>query len=136
MAEAGALHPLTGQQAHASHPRSHVWLSASAGTGKTAVLSARVLRLLLNDVAPERILCLTFTKAGAAEMAERVHSRLARWVQVDDDALFKDLEALGEESGPDARKRARLPDNPQLLSGAACGVPDGSGAGAGLRAAR
>ncbi|MBN8818553.1 MAG: double-strand break repair helicase AddA [Sphingomonas sp.] len=108
MAEAGALHPLTGQQAQASHPRSHVWLSASAGTGKTAVLSARVLRLLLNDVAPERILCLTFTKAGAAEMAERVHSRLARWVQVDDDALFKDLEALGEESGPDARKRARL----------------------------
>lgn len=108
MADAGALHPLTGQQAHASHPRSHVWLSASAGTGKTAVLSARVLRLLLNDVAPERILCLTFTKAGAAEMAERVHSRLARWVQVDDDALFRDLEALGEESGPEARKRARL----------------------------
>ena len=75
MAE-GELKRLTGEQAQASHPRSHVWLRASAGTGKTAVLSARVLRLLLTGVAPERILCLTFTKAGAAEMAERVHSRL------------------------------------------------------------
>lgn len=108
MADADALKPLKPEQARASRPGAHVWLSASAGTGKTHVLSARVLRLLLANVPPERILCLTFTKAGAAEMAERVHSRLTRWVQIDDQALFRDLEALGEDSGPPARARARL----------------------------
>src|SRR3546814_15665112 len=66
------LQPLKGSQSLASHPEDHVWLSASAGTGKTHVLTARVFRLLLRpDVSPENILCLTFTKAGAAEMAER-----------------------------------------------------------------
>lgn len=108
MAELGELNRLTGEQAQASHPRSHVWLSASAGTGKTAVLSARVLRLLLSGVAPERILCLTFTKAGAAEMAERVHSRLARWVQGESVDVARDLMALGEDPGPDSIARARL----------------------------
>jgi ATP-dependent helicase/nuclease subunit A len=104
---ASALQPLKGDQALASGPDAHVWLSASAGTGKTHVLTARVYRLLLGGVRPENILCLTFTKAGAAEMAERIHNRLAAWVQMDDPALFKDLEALGEEAGPDARNRAR-----------------------------
>ena len=84
-----------------------MWLSASAGTGKTSVLAARVLRLLTRQVEPDTILCLTFTKAGAAEMAERVHATLARWVQADDTELFQELEALGEPSGPDERKRAR-----------------------------
>lgn len=107
MAE-GELKRLTGEQAQASHPRSHVWLRASAGTGKTAVLSARVLRLLLNGVAPERILCLTFTKAGAAEMAERVHSRLALWVQGQSVDVARDLIALGEDPGPESIARARL----------------------------
>ena len=73
------LIPLEGQQLLASNPRDLVWLSASAGTGKTHVLSSRVLRLLLDRVRPETILCLTFTKAGAAEMADRVHARLAHW---------------------------------------------------------
>jgi ATP-dependent helicase/nuclease subunit A len=108
MAERKGIPPLKPEQAQASRPNAHVWLSASAGTGKTHVLSARVLRLLLAGVPPERILCLTFTKAGAAEMAERVHSTLARWVQIDDAALFHDLEALGEASGPLARDKARL----------------------------
>ncbi|MBO9575235.1 MAG: double-strand break repair helicase AddA [Sphingobium sp.] len=108
MAERRGIPKLKDEQARASRPNAHVWLSASAGTGKTHVLSARVLRLLLAGVAPERILCLTFTKAGAAEMAERVHSTLARWVQVDEGELFHDLEALGEASGPEARDRARL----------------------------
>ena len=64
------LHPLQDKQRSAVDPRETVWLSASAGTGKTQVLSARVLRLLLQDgVTPAQILCLTFTKAGAAEMA-------------------------------------------------------------------
>ncbi|HTM94914.1 MAG TPA: UvrD-helicase domain-containing protein, partial [Croceibacterium sp.] len=66
----GKVHPLEGAQLDAASPAGSVWLSASAGTGKTQVLSARVLRLLLErDVHPSQILCLTFTKAGAAEMA-------------------------------------------------------------------
>jgi ATP-dependent helicase/nuclease subunit A len=76
------LKPLLGMmeaQLRASDPADLVWLSASAGTGKTHVLTARVLRLLLTDVRPETILCLTFTKAGAAEMADRIHARLAHW---------------------------------------------------------
>ncbi len=105
---ASGLKPLRAEQAAASAPETHVWLSASAGTGKTHVLTARVFRLLLNGVPPERILCLTFTKAGAAEMANRVHERLAAWVRMEDVALFNDLEALGEPSGPDAREAARL----------------------------
>lgn len=108
MAEAKPLLPLTRDQADASRPDSHVWLSASAGTGKTAVLSSRVLRLLLQDVPPERILCLTFTKAGAAEMAERVHSRLARWVQSKGPDVARDLIALGEDPGPESVAKARL----------------------------
>ena len=98
---------LKAEQRDASDPAEHVWLSASAGTGKTYVLSARVLRLLLRGVKPDAILCLTFTKAGAAEMAERVHARLAHWVQIDDTLLFQELEALGEPSGPDAVAAAR-----------------------------
>ncbi|MET0363804.1 MAG: UvrD-helicase domain-containing protein, partial [Sphingobium sp.] len=104
----GTLKPLRAEQASASAPEAHVWLSASAGTGKTHVLTARVFRLLLNGVPPERILCLTFTKAGAAEMANRVHERLAAWVRMEDVQLFEDLEALGEPSGPEAREKARL----------------------------
>ena len=110
MAAAEGFRPhavLRGTQRDASQPQEHVWLSASAGTGKTYVLSARVLRLLLRGTSPDAILCLTFTKAGAAEMAERVHSRLASWVRLDETALHFELEALGEESGPEARDRAR-----------------------------
>ena len=103
---AGLL-PLKGAQARASAPDAHVWLSASAGTGKTHVLTARVFRLLLGGVDPEHILCLTFTKAGATEMAERIHARLAAWVQMDGPALAEDLNALGEDITPEMRARAR-----------------------------
>lgn len=100
--------PLFGSQRPAVEPDETVWLSASAGTGKTQVLSARVLRLLLQDgVRPEQILCLTFTKAGATEMATRVNDVLARWVRMPSVQLFRDLEAIGAESGPDAQARAR-----------------------------
>ena len=68
---------LEDEQLSASAPGDHAALSASAGTGKTHVLTARVLRLLLAGVDPSSILCLTFTKAGAAEMADRIHRRLA-----------------------------------------------------------
>jgi ATP-dependent helicase/nuclease subunit A len=93
----GALPRLTGNQALASAPDAHVWLSASAGTGKTQVLTARVFRLLLRGVDPGAILCLTFTKAGAAEMAGRISGRLAAWVRMDERDLKKDLFALGED---------------------------------------
>ncbi|MCC6481012.1 MAG: UvrD-helicase domain-containing protein, partial [Sphingomonadaceae bacterium] len=104
---ADPLLPLKGAQARAAAPQAHVWLSASAGTGKTHVLTARVFRLLLGGVTPENILCLTFTKAGASEMAERIHSRLAAWVQMSDADLALDLKALGEDVGPEIRERAR-----------------------------
>lgn len=102
------VHPLRDRQADAVDPRDTVWLSASAGTGKTQVLSARVLRLLLQpDVEPSQILCLTFTKAGAAEMATRVHDVLAGWVRADDVALAADLQAIGADFGPETVARAR-----------------------------
>ncbi len=98
---------LKGAQRLASDPAEHVWLSASAGTGKTYVLSARVLRLLLRGIAPDSILCLTFTKAGAAEMAERVHERLAHWVRLKAPELATELKALDEDFGPDEVAAAR-----------------------------
>jgi len=101
------LNPLGGDQLRASSPRDHAALSASAGTGKTHVLTARVLRLLLSGVDPASILCLTFTKAGAAEMAHRIHERLAYWVRLKDADLALELTALGEQVGPDMRERAR-----------------------------
>ena len=104
----GKVHPLAGNQRFAVDPQDSVWLSASAGTGKTQVLSARVLRLLLQrDVHPSQILCLTFTKAGAAEMAVRVNEVLADWVRLPDNLLFKQLEAIGAPKDPDTRDRAR-----------------------------
>lgn len=99
------LPTLIGNQATASDPGLHVWLAASAGTGKTQVLSARVYRLLLRGVDPGAILCLTFTKAGAAEMADRINDRLARWVRMGEPDLKLDLIALGEE--PDKKLIAR-----------------------------
>lgn len=101
------LHPLKGNQKRASDPTRHIWLSASAGTGKTQVLAARVWRLLLAGTDPSAILCLTFTKAGAAEMSERITGRLAYWVRARDEELAADLEALGESIGPESRARAR-----------------------------
>lgn len=104
-----ALKPLAGEQRRAADPQELVWLSASAGTGKTQVLAARVLRLLLrsDDFKPETILCLTFTKAGATEMADRISSRLARWVMATSTEIAGDLKALGERFDPDMVKRAR-----------------------------
>ena len=104
----GALLPLRPDQRRASSPEDNIWLSASAGTGKTHVLTARVFRLLLRDgVDPEHIICLTFTKAGAAEMAERIHERLASWVRMPGPQLGRELEAIGADNGPASRERAR-----------------------------
>ena len=101
------LADLRGDQLRASSPRHHAALSASAGTGKTHVLTARVLRLLLAGVDPASILCLTFTKAGAAEMAERIHARLAHWVRLKDKDLVRELRALDEVPSAEALDLAR-----------------------------
>src|SRR5690349_14748224 len=74
-------------QARASDPAASSFVSANAGSGKTHVLVQRVIRLLLAGVPPEKILCITFTKAAAANMAERVFTTLGHWVTLDDDKL-------------------------------------------------
>src|SRR5882724_5592269 len=74
-------------QARASDPAASSFVSANAGSGKTHVLVQRVIRLLLADVAPEKILCITFTKAAAANMAKRVFDTLGQWIALDDAAL-------------------------------------------------
>ncbi|MGZ5919856.1 MAG: UvrD-helicase domain-containing protein, partial [Hyphomicrobium sp.] len=95
-------------QAKATRPTVSVWVNASAGSGKTKVLTDRVLALLLADARPERILCLTFTKAAAAEMSNRIAQRLAKWVTLDDDALERQLERLlGVDPLPEQLERAR-----------------------------
>src|SRR3546814_13034212 len=88
VAEATAL------QRQAADPQASVWVSASAGSGKTKVLVDRVLSLLLGGSAPARVLCLTFTKAAAAEMANRLSGELARWVIAEEPVLRARLEAL------------------------------------------
>ena len=85
-----------------------VWVAASAGTGKTKVLTDRVLSLLLAGSRPERILCLTFTKAAAAEMAIRVNDRLSDWATVSGATLRSQLKKLtGEDPDSDTIDRAR-----------------------------
>ncbi len=83
------------RQHNASDPTQSVWVSANAGSGKTHVLVQRVLRLLLQGVPPAKILCLTFTKAAAANMAQRVFEALAEWTRLDD----HDLRAAIVETG-------------------------------------
>ncbi|TKT82770.1 double-strand break repair helicase AddA [Aquamicrobium sp. LC103] len=94
------------RQARASDPRSSVWVSANAGSGKTHVLSQRVIRLLLEGTDPSRILCLTYTRAAAANMANRVFSSLARWTMLPDDELAGEIEKL-DGRPPSARKIQR-----------------------------
>ena len=79
------------QQRLASDPVASVWVSASAGTGKTKVLTDRVLSLLLTGIKPQRILCLTFTRAAAAEMEFRISDRLGQWTMADDGVLREEL---------------------------------------------
>lgn len=89
------LAEITKKQQTAAHPLNSVWVSASAGSGKTKVLTDRVLNLLLTGTAPEKLLCLTFTKAAAAEMANRITSTLKSWAIQTDDDLVQLLKELG-----------------------------------------
>ncbi|MBR1234456.1 double-strand break repair helicase AddA [Bradyrhizobium sp. AUGA SZCCT0182] len=91
-------------QARASDPAASSFVSANAGSGKTHVLVQRVIRLLLGGVAPEKILCITFTKAAAANMAERVFSTLGHWVTLDDASLDAAIKEVGI-ANPNAKLR-------------------------------
>jgi ATP-dependent helicase/nuclease subunit A len=99
----------TQAQVTAARPGWSTWLSANAGSGKTRVLTDRVARLLLRDVQPQHILCLTYTKAAASEMQNRLFSRLGAWAMLPDDALRKQLDELGAdgEVDDDALRNAR-----------------------------
>src|SRR6202161_1739203 len=90
--------PVRDAQARASDPAASAFVSANAGSGKTHVLVQRVIRLLLAGVPPEKILCLTFTKAAAANMAERVFTTLGHWVTLDDAALDDAIRDAGVPS--------------------------------------
>ena len=90
------MHEATRAQIAAAQPDLSTWLSANAGSGKTRVLTDRVARLLLNRVQPQNILCLTYTKAAASEMQNRLFRRLGTWAMKDDAALRADLADLGE----------------------------------------
>ena len=128
------------EQALAADPAVHAALSASAGTGKTQVLTARVLRLLLQGARPESILCLTFTKAAAAEMANRIGARLAAGCGSGQGAQEGTVRVAGEGRSanagaraaavcPRARlpRRAQDPDDPRLRAVAARRLPGRSG---------
>jgi ATP-dependent helicase/nuclease subunit A len=86
-------------------PTVSAWVAANAGSGKTHVLAQRVINLLLKGVAPEKILCITFTKAAAANMAKRVFDTLAEWTTLDDAALAAAIRG-GSDIEPDAARRA------------------------------
>jgi ATP-dependent helicase/nuclease subunit A len=106
MRTAGSIpHEVRRKQSEASDPETSAWVAANAGSGKTYVLAQRVINLLLKGVEPEKILCITFTKAAAANMSKQVFDRLAAWTTLDDAGLDN---AIREQSTmvPDARRRA------------------------------
>src|SRR5579872_6575002 len=89
----------------ASDPFLSAWVAANAGAGKTYTLANRVARLLLADARPEKILCLTFTKAAAAEMQHRLFRQLGEWAMLPDDVLTAKIEEIG--AAPDDLRKAR-----------------------------
>ncbi len=107
MLEAANLDPNVAQRG-ASDPGASVWVMASAGTGKTKVLTDRVLSLMLTGTRPERILCLTYTKAATAEMNTRIAKQLGAWAALPDADLDTDLlRLLGRRADDIERNRAR-----------------------------
>ncbi len=89
-----ALSDAVRRQREASDPDISAWVSANAGTGKTKVLTDRLLRLLLSGVPPERVIAITFTRAAAAEMENRLFGELVKWAALDDSSLANELEKL------------------------------------------
>ncbi len=99
-------------QVEASDPAVSAWVAANAGSGKTHVLAQRVIRLLLDGVPPSRILCITFTKAAAANMANRVFEELRRWTALDDGALDAAIARMSNRKPDAARGRWRAACSP------------------------
>ncbi len=97
----------TRNQIAAADPAANTWLVANAGSGKTRVLTDRVARLLLGGAEPLSILCLTYTKAAAAEMQNRLFKTLGAWAMAPDPALRDSLAALGEDGDLSAARLAR-----------------------------
>jgi len=104
-----ALQAASDRQHEAVSPSVSAWVSASAGSGKTKVLIDRLLALLLQPgMRPSRLLCLTFTKAAAAEMANRLTQHLADWATMPDNDLIKAIDTLtGAEPDEPTLRRAR-----------------------------
>ena len=100
---------------NASDPHTSAWVAANAGAGKTHTLASRVTRLLLSGAEPERILCLTYTKAAAAEMAGRLFTQLGEWSMASDSALGEKIAAIGADPGGD-RKSTRLNSSHEWIS--------------------
>ncbi|MDO5705494.1 MAG: UvrD-helicase domain-containing protein, partial [Paracoccus sp. (in: a-proteobacteria)] len=98
----------TRNQIEAADPARSTWLTANAGSGKTRVLTNRVARLLLRGAAPERILCLTYTKAAATEMQNRLLATLGQWAMLPEPDLRRALGDLGEGAGADLAEARRL----------------------------
>lgn len=88
------INAATRLQIRAADPTISAWVMASAGSGKTKVLIDRFMRLLLADTKPQHILCLTYTKAAAAEMTHRVMERLGHWTIWPEEVLAKDIAEL------------------------------------------
>ncbi len=107
------LDAATERQNQAAEPRASTWLSANAGSGKTRVLTDRVARLLLEKVDPQNILCLTYTKAAASEMQNRLFKRLGEWAMKDDALLASALSKLGV---PGVEDRERLSEARRLFA--------------------
>ncbi len=98
----------TPEQLRASSPDHSVWVTANAGSGKTHVLVERIMRLLLQGAEPASILCITYTKAAAAEMSARLFDRLGRWTSLSDGVLGDSIAKLGEDGkDPTLLSRAR-----------------------------
>jgi ATP-dependent helicase/nuclease subunit A len=100
--DANPVHPqlmpaASPEQLKAADPRNSVWVSANAGSGKTTVLTARVVRLLLAGAEPSRILCVTFTKAAAANMQNKIFEALGAWVALDDAGLAQAITTMTGE---------------------------------------
>ncbi|NOZ33204.1 MAG: UvrD-helicase domain-containing protein, partial [Alphaproteobacteria bacterium] len=96
-------HQTRADQHAAASPANNAWVRANAGSGKTFVLTRRVLRLLLAGTPPDEILCLTYTKAAAAEMRTRVAEILAGWTMMAENELIAELSDL-EGAPPDEKK--------------------------------
>ena len=96
------------KQGIASNPEYSIWTSASAGSGKTTVLTKRLLRMFLAGIQPSKILCITFTNTGSAEMRNRINSKLAEWTILEDSKLEKEIIDLEEGNTSNIKEKMKI----------------------------